>query len=143
MAINKKLIHFNTNANFSKENTAGNILDTSIVFVKDAKKIITHSNEYPAVNWGNIDDKFISSKDAVAGDVCFYDSQRDKLVLVKAVKVSAANYPSSRFTPIGVVVVPGTHNVYGDLSCGIASLKEMNCSSPDTGSIDYSEIYWG
>ena len=46
MAINKKLIHFKTLANFEKERSAGNILDTSIVFIKDAKKIYTHGQYY-------------------------------------------------------------------------------------------------
>ncbi len=46
MAINKKLIHFQTLANFNAQLSAGNILDTSIVFIKDAKKIWTHGQLY-------------------------------------------------------------------------------------------------
>lgn len=46
MAINKKLIHFQTMANFEAQLSAGNILDTSIVFIKDAKKIWTHGEFY-------------------------------------------------------------------------------------------------
>lgn len=46
MAINKKLIHFKTKAAYDREKKAGNILDTSIVYVKDAKKIYTHDEEY-------------------------------------------------------------------------------------------------
>lgn len=46
MAINKKLIHFKTKAAYDREKEAGNILDTSIVYVKDAKKIYTHGEEY-------------------------------------------------------------------------------------------------
>jgi len=42
MAINKKLVHFTTEAAFNKEFEAGNILQTSIVFIKDTKKIWTH-----------------------------------------------------------------------------------------------------
>lgn len=46
MAINKKLIHFQTLANFKAQLSAGNILDASIVFIKDAKKIWTHGQLY-------------------------------------------------------------------------------------------------
>ena len=46
MAINKKLIHFQTLNNFNIQLSAGNILDTSICFIKDAKKIWTHGQFY-------------------------------------------------------------------------------------------------
>ena len=46
MAINKKLIHFKTMDNFNTQLSLGNILDTSICFIKDAKKIWTHGQFY-------------------------------------------------------------------------------------------------
>lgn len=46
MAINKKLIHFRTKAVFTTELDAGNIPDTSIVFIKDTKEIWTHGQLY-------------------------------------------------------------------------------------------------
>lgn len=46
MAINKKLIHFKNKSAFNTELTAGNILDTSIVFIKDTKEIWTHGQLY-------------------------------------------------------------------------------------------------
>ena len=46
MAINKKLIHFRTKTAFTTELDAGNILDTSIVFIKDTKEIWTHGQLY-------------------------------------------------------------------------------------------------
>lgn len=46
MAINKKLIHFNKYADFKKELDSGNILDKSIVFIKDKKQIYTHGEFY-------------------------------------------------------------------------------------------------
>lgn len=62
MAINKKLIHFQTMANFEAQLSAGNILDTSIVFIKDAKKIWTHGQFYDCsgaeeISWDDIHDK--------------------------------------------------------------------------------------
>lgn len=42
MAINKKLIHFKTKAAFDNEYKAGNILETSICWIKDSQQIFTH-----------------------------------------------------------------------------------------------------
>jgi hypothetical protein len=44
--INKKLVHFNEKSKFNEQNTAGNILDTSIVFIKDSNEIFTHKTMY-------------------------------------------------------------------------------------------------
>ena len=65
MAINKKLIHFNSKSNFMSEangvnnspetptgedGTYGQIKETSIVFIKESKEIWTHGNLYKSVN---------------------------------------------------------------------------------------------
>lgn len=52
MAIDKKLIHFDKLADFEAQLTAGNILDRSIVFIKDAKKIWTHGTYYDCSEGG-------------------------------------------------------------------------------------------
>ena len=64
-----------------------------------------------------------SLSEAVAGDLLCYNN--GKLYI----------YPSSKFegTPIGVVVIPTSHNVYGNGSCGVMSLVNMRCDTPDTG----------
>ena len=54
MAIDKKLIHFNKDEDFQKENEAGNILNKSIIFTGDEKKIYTHGEEYKTVTWGKL-----------------------------------------------------------------------------------------
>lgn len=46
MAINKKLIHFQTYQAFQTELEAGNILDTSIVWIKETHQIYTHGEFY-------------------------------------------------------------------------------------------------
>jgi hypothetical protein len=53
-------------------------------------------------------------------------------------------------TPIGIVVVPSSHNRYGDGTCGIMSLVGMDYSHPQTGTIvsdtgqtDNITMYWG
>ena len=49
--IEKLLIHFNKNEDFIEENNAENILDTSIVFIKDSDKIHTHKEDYQFIEW--------------------------------------------------------------------------------------------
>ena len=51
--INKKLIHFNYDSDFEKRKDI-EILDTSIVFIKDANKIYTHGTEYQWVGWSEL-----------------------------------------------------------------------------------------
>lgn len=80
---------------------------------------------------------------SVVGDLCFYDRTTDSLIIVASDAWNISTYPSSRYVPIGVVVVPGSHNVYGDGSCGVMSLKSMNCSTPSTGSTSEQSMYWG
>lgn len=80
---------------------------------------------------------------SVAGDLCFYDKQNDKVIIVSGKDWSIETYPADRYTPIGVVVVPGIHDVYGDGSCGVMSLKTMSCDSPSTGGTSEQIMYWG
>lgn len=76
-------------------------------------------------------------------DLCFYDRTTDSLIIVAGDAWNISTYPSSRYVPIGVVVVPGSHNVYGDGSCGVMSLKPMDCSTPSTGGTSEQSMYWG
>lgn len=76
-------------------------------------------------------------------DLCFYDRTTDSLIIVAGDAWNSSTYPSSRYVPIGVVVVPGSHNVYGDGSCGVMSLKPMNCDTPSTGGTSEQYMYWG
>ena len=80
---------------------------------------------------------------AVAADVCLYNKSTQKLLIVKSDDFTASEYPSSNYSPVGVVVIPGSHDVYGDGSCAVMSLKEMNYNVPDNGSPSYVKIQWG
>ena len=89
------------------------------------------------------DTKYIEPSKAVAGDYCLYDKQADKLIIVQNDKLNADDFPLTDYTPVGVVVIPGSHDVYGTGECGVMSLKEMNYKTPDTGSTSYQDISWG
>lgn len=140
----KKLIHFKRKSNFVDQNVAGNIPDTSIVFIKDSNEIHTRGTTYSFIKWSRLENPFITSMDAKAGDICLYDINNSKLVLTtqdKLVKLDVNSYE-----PVGVVVVPGSHNVYGDGSCGIMSIKTMDYSNPENGAAAVSgttAMYWG
>ena len=76
-------------------------------------------------------------------DLCFYDRTTDSLIIVAGYAWNRLTYPSSRYVPIGVVVVPGSHNVYGDGTCGVMSMKAMTCDTPSTGGNSNEIMYWG
>lgn len=74
-----------------------------------------------------------SIEDAVAGDLlCYYNG-------------SLLIYPQTQYggTPIGVVVIPTSHDVYGDGSCGVMSLVPMDYNTPDTGGNSDVYMYYG
>ena len=63
---------------------------------------------------------------AVAGDVLLNDIYTNENIIVPIDDLNLIDYPSSQFLPTGVVVVPGSHDVYGDGSCGIMAIRTMS-----------------
>lgn len=139
--INKKLVFFERKDDFDNRNNAGDILDSSIVFVKDSNKIYTHNTDYQWIGWSRIISPFVKSIDATAGDIVVYDTKQEKNKIVSKDRFSMISHEN--FVPIGIVVIPGSHDVYGDRSCGIMSLKEMSYSNPENGLDLLEPMYWG
>lgn len=83
----------------------------------------------------------IALADTKAGDVLLWDKTNQRKLFTSSDNLSS--YPADSYTPIGVVVIPGSHNVYGDGSCGVMSLKSMNCDTPSTGGTSEQGMYWG
>ena len=52
-------------------------------------------------------------------------------------------YPKEVFEPIGIVVIPKSHDVYGDGSVGVIGLKLINVSTPDIGGTERTSIPFG
>ena len=71
-----------------------------------------------------------------------YNKVTSKKVAVKQSDLNITDYPADTFTPIGVVVIPASHDVYGTGECGVMSLNALNCDTPDTGG-DNQRMYWG
>lgn len=73
------------------------------------------------------------------GDACVWDGSKKRFFRFS----DSPTDNIAKYSPIGVVVIPASHNVYGDDSCGVMSLKAMNCSTPSTGGTSEQFMYWG
>lgn len=82
----------------------------------------------------------IPSSEAQCCDVVFASKRDSSLHIVHGKE----NWPgTSKYTPIGIVVIPGGHNVYGNGTCGVMSLKSMSYSDPDNGATSETIMCWG
>lgn len=72
-------------------------------------------------------------------DVVFSNENGDKIITNDFTTVPDG------YDPIGVVVIPARHDVYGTGECCVMSLNKMSCNTPDTGSIDNDsdEMHFG
>lgn len=52
-------------------------------------------------------------------------------------------FTPSKFTPIGIVVIPSSHDVYGTGECGVIALKSASLTTPDNGQSTNCIIYFG
>lgn len=75
----------------------------------------------------------IKASEAMACDICLYNKTTQKLLIVKSADFSVESYPSENYSPVGVVVIPGSHNVYGDGSCAVMSSKSINGGTGEYG----------
>lgn len=79
--------------------------------------------------------------DVIAGDVCVYDGTNKRFFRFVN---SGATDNIKNYTPIGIVVIPTSHDVYGDGSCAIVSLRLMDYNNPSEGTNeDVSIGLWG
>lgn len=88
--------------------------------------------------------ELIMSKDinfytANVGDICLYSKNTNSLLIVE--KKYLKYYMDH--VPVGVVVIPSSHNVYGDNTCALVSLKNMSCITPKDGTNEGEYIYYG
>ena len=82
-----------------------------------------------------------------AMDICFYNSATNDLEFYgnsEAITLIEDSAFRNTHTPIGIVVVPGSHDRYGiGQGCAIMSLKSMSYSDPDNGATSETKMYWG
>ena len=80
-------------------------------------------------------------EEANYADLVLWDGT--KKIVVSGDDYSTDTFPTSAYTPIGVVVIPASHNVHGDGIPTMMSLVNMNCDTPETGTISNTGMYWG
>lgn len=73
-------------------------------------------------------------------DIALYDNTTDSIITIRGLNYNATSYPTNRYTPIGIVVVPKSHDDNG--KAHIMSLNYMRYDTPKTGG-DYQYMNWG
>lgn len=133
--MDKFLYHYNSDSTFQEQKES--LADGAIAFCKESGMIRTHGQDYESVEWLELE-----KPEFVAGDICLYNAEKDKLELVKVDDWNTQKYPISNYTPIGVVVISASHT--DDGTARVMSLAAMNYNTPDVGSTDgHTYIYWG
>ena len=73
-------------------------------------------------------------------DIALYDNTTDSIITIHGYDYNATSYPKNRYTPIGIVIVPKSHDDNGKTH--IMSLNYMRYDTPKTGG-DYQNMDWG
>lgn len=103
---------------------------------KEISRVMYNGKQiYPS---GNVIE--IQLADVVAGDICAFDGTNKRFFRFVD---SGATDDIKKYTPIGVVVIPTSHDVYGTGECGVMSLKSMSCDTPSIGGTSEQLMYWG
>nr|DAS69934.1 MAG TPA: hypothetical protein [Caudoviricetes sp.] len=123
MAITKKLVHFKTQANFDKELNAGNIADTSIVFIKDTQRIWTHGTYFSSLKEA-LEQKKISENDFLAGDNITIDKIDNKLRITG--KASSYTLPVATTMTLGGVYTTETDRQGRLKGISVSSSSDVN-----------------
>lgn len=158
MAINKRVIHFKTKKKFQEALDNGDILSTSIVFIKDTLELYTHEQLYSFADREAFDElvnKVSNLSDQVIEDILgeqannanevgaavLVNKSTLRKVIVRPDKI--ADYSPDVYEPIGIVAIPASHDVYGTGECGVVALKFASYMTPDTGSNSNTHMYFG
>jgi hypothetical protein len=71
---------------------------------------------------------------SIIGSIYLYDKINKSYSFCTQDELTIEKYPSEQYIPVGIVVIPASHDVYGTGECGIMSLMEMNNNNPELGS---------
>jgi hypothetical protein len=74
-------------------------------------------------------------------DVLLANISTSQLLLASADALDG--YNTDQYEAIGIVVIPASHNVYGNGQPGVMALKSASCTTPDEGSLTEQTISWG
>ena len=73
-------------------------------------------------------------------DIALYDNTTNSIITIHGYNYNATAYPTNRYTPIGIVIVPKSHDDNG--KAHIMSLNYMRYDNPKIGG-NNQYIYWG
>ena len=116
MAINKKLIHFQTKTNFLNKLEAGEILDTSIVFIRDAKQIWTHGELYS----------------------CPYTEEEINQLFIGS-NIKLAGYAET-YSPVEILATDTVNQAFGKIEDYLTDIDQLNAVLVDTGDAAFDPI---
>lgn len=85
-------------------------------------------------------DKELNGSEAILHDIVLCDAEGQ---FISIPSNTLSNYDPTEYTPIGIVVIPASHNVYGTGEAGIMALMNGSNTAPDTGAIDSVAVKWG
>ncbi len=74
------------------------------------------------------------------GDVVLYDREEDEQIIVYYTQYNATDYPTSRYVPQGIVVIP---QGFASEQARMMSLVNMSKETPESGTTQYEYIIWG
>lgn len=74
-------------------------------------------------------------------DICLYDKREHRRIFVSPDELE--NFADTdTYTPIGVVVIPSSHDVYGTGKCAVMSALSMSLSNPTAGANTEQKMVW-
>ena len=85
----------------------------------------------------------ITINESLPGDIVLYDKTSKKLIIVPLPDFDTSKFTTTKFSGVGVVVTPLSHNLYNDNSISAISLKPMNYNTPTTGGNSEQYMMWG
>lgn len=98
-------------------------------------EVLTYSEGEPKFKDLGIYESFIETCDVV-----LVNNKTEEQISVKIYELE--NFKNT-YTPIGIVVIPPSHNVYGTGEAGVMSLLSASLTTPDEGQATNVSMYWG
>lgn len=124
--------HYKTKEDFNEAKNGESFDDSSIYFIEETNEVYTHGKFYKRYEWGMLNNPKV-------GEIVLVNNNTLEKIVVKPDDLE--KYKNT-YTPIGVVVIPKSHNVYGTGECAILSTLSMSSSNPTIGANTEQEIIW-
>lgn len=141
-----KILEYETKESFLDIQEDESFDESSIYLIKETNEVYTHGRFYKRYEWKEIGEPPVNGSTAKTLDVVFANKETNKLKISR--DWSVEKYPADIWEPIGIVVIPGEHGVLKDGSgttnqCGVMSIVPMSYLTPEVGSINETDMYWG